>query len=320
MELLRMERAQRARLNDIADDPVRIAALSGLTAMPKTLPPKLFYDAQGCALFNAITNLPEYYLTRSETAILRQIAQELAELLPTGADLIEYGASDEAKAALLIPALAPARYVPIDIAEAALEALHARMARSHPHIEVVPVAADFMQPVTLPREIGAARIGFFPGSTIGNLEPEAALMFLARAKAQLGAQGSLIIGVDLEKSPARLIPAYDDAAGVTARFNLNLLTRLNREADADFIVENFTHQIIWNPVLHRIEMHLRSQIAQTVRIGDIMIRFNAGETIHTENSHKYAVPRFQALSSRAGWRTDRVWTDAEGLFAVYLLR
>ncbi len=315
-----MDRAQRAHEVSVSDMGLIGEVLAGLTATPKTLPPKLFYDAEGCALFGAITELPEYYLTRAETAILRTIAPDLAALLPAQAALVEYGASDEAKAAILIGALAPRLYMPIDIADGALADLQARMAHSHPTLPVQPLVADFMQPLVMPNGIGDRRVGFFPGSTIGNLDPEAALAFLRRARADLGAAGALVIGVDLEKSPARLIPAYDDAACVTARFNLNMLARLNREAGADFVLERFAHQVIWNAAQHRIEMHLRSEVAQVVMVAGQAIHFAAGETIHTENSHKYAVPRFQVLASRAGWHTDQVWTDADGLFAVYLLR
>jgi dimethylhistidine N-methyltransferase len=315
-----MDLARRVRDVAAADQGLVDEVLAGLTATPKTLPPKLFYDEAGCALFGAITELPEYYLTRTETTILRRIAPDLASLLPARSALIEYGASDEAKGAILIAALAPRLYVPIDIASGALADLRARMERSHPNLAVEPIMADFMRPLVIPRAVGEPRVGFFPGSTIGNLDPEAALAFLRRARMDLGAGGALVIGVDLEKSPARLIPAYDDAAGVTARFNLNMLTRLNREAEADFVLAQFAHQVVWNAGQHRIEMHLRSEIAQTVMVAGQAITFAAGETIHTENSHKYAVPRFQALASRAGWRTAQVWSDDEALFAVYLLR
>ncbi|OZB40337.1 MAG: hypothetical protein B7X48_05415 [Acidiphilium sp. 34-60-192] len=297
-----MDRAQRAHEVSVSDMGLIGEVLAGLTATPKTLPPKLFYDAEGCALFGAITELPEYYLTRAETAILRTIAPDLATLLPAQAALVEYGASDEAKGAILIGALAPRLYMPIDIADGALADLQARMAHSHPTLPVQPLVADFMQPLVMPSGIGDR------------------LAFLRRARADLGAAGALVIGVDLEKSPARLIPAYDDAACVTARFNLNMLARLNREAGADFVLERFAHQVIWNAAQHRIEMHLRSEVAQVVMVAGQAIHFAAGETIHTENSHKYAVPRFQVLASRAGWHTDQVWTDADGLFAVYLLR
>jgi dimethylhistidine N-methyltransferase len=306
----------------LVDDDIAAEALAGLTAARKTLPPKLFYDEAGVRLFDAITQLPEYYLTRTERALLSRIAPEVAALAPQDAALVEYGACDEAKAALLLDA-PPYRfgaYVPIDVAGGALEDLSARMKVSHPELDVYPVRGDFMREPRLPAAIaGRARFGFFPGSTIGNLDPDAARRFLASARRMLGRGAWLIVGVDVRKDAAALLPAYDDAAGVTAAFNLNLLRRLNREAGADFVITRFAHKAVWNDAESRIEMHLVSRAAQTVRVAGTRIQFAAGETIHTENSYKHALPAFRAMAAEAGWHAERVWTDEKGLFSVHAL-
>ncbi|HTR15872.1 MAG TPA: L-histidine N(alpha)-methyltransferase [Acetobacteraceae bacterium] len=307
-----------------ASAPAGIAAeaLAGLTRKRKTLPAKLFYDAEGCRLFGRITALPEYYLTRTERALLQRIAPEIAALAAPDAALVEYGASDEAKATLLLDAI-PGRfaaYVPIDIAGDALAALGIRLRRTHPRLSVHPVEADFLAPFALPTAIaGRPRLGFFPGSTIGNLEPAAARRFLARARRALGPEALFLVGADLRKDPALLLPAYDDAAGVTARFNLNVLVRLNHEAGADFDLAAFAHRAVWNEAESRIEMHLVSLRAQAVRVGGTTIRFAAGETIHTENSYKNTEAAFTALAEAAGWGALRLWTDPGRLFAVHLL-
>jgi len=301
-------------------------ALRGLRASPKTLPPKLFYDAAGCELFGRITELPEYYPTRTELALLAGRAHEMVADVPEGASLIEYGASQEAKAVFLFAALAkagrPARaYVPIDVAEAALLDLQARMRSSHAGLSVYPIAGDFTARLVLPTEVrGLARLGFFPGSTIGNMDVPEAESFLRTARATLSEGSSFLIGVDLRKDPGVLVPAYDDSAGVTAAFNLNLLVRLNREAGADFELSEFRHRAVWNDAESRIEMHLVSLSAQTVRIAGQNIAFDAGETIHTENSYKHSIDGFVQLATRAGWRAERVWVDGHELFSVHLLR
>lgn len=297
-------------------------ALAGLSARPKTLPPVLFYDDAGCALFYRITGLPEYYLTRTELALLPVIAREIAPLLARPAGLVEYGASDEAKAAFLLdcPGAPFAAYVPIDIAAAALEAMANRARARWPDLAVMPIAADFLTPPRLPPALdGMARLGFFPGSTIGNLDPPAARRFLAGARAALGPEARLLVGVDLAKDPSLLLPAYDDAAGVTAAFNRNLLVRLNREAGADFDPAGFDHRALWNAAEGRIEMHLVSRRAQRVRVAGTAIDFAAGETIHTENSYKHSLPGFAALARAGGWTPARVWTDPGQLFSVHLL-
>ena len=297
-------------------------ALAGLSARPKTLPPVLFYDNAGCALFYRITGLPEYYLTRTELALLAVIARETAPLIARPAALVEYGASDEAKAAFLLdqPGAPFAAYVPIDIAASALDAMASRAHARWPDLAVLPIAADFLAPPRLPPALdGMARLGFFPGSTIGNLDPPAARRFLAGARAALGPGARLLVGVDLAKDPAILLPAYDDAAGVTAAFNRNLLVRLNREAGADFDPAGFDHRALWNAAEGRIEMHLVSRRAQRVRLAGTAIDFAAGETIHTENSYKHTLPGFAALARAGGWTPERVWTDPGQVFSVHLL-
>jgi dimethylhistidine N-methyltransferase len=306
----------------LLDDDIAGEALAGLTATPKTLPPKLFYDAEGVRLFDDITRLPEYYLTRTERALLRRVAPEIVALAPAGATLVEFGACDEAKATLLLNAEAArfSAYVPIDVAGTALEALEARMATSHPRLDVQPIRGDFLRTQQLPAGLrGRPAFGFFPGSTIGNLDPATARQFLRQARRLLGPGAWLVVGADLRKSPDMLLPAYDDAAGVTAAFNLNLLRRLNREAGADFDVSRFGHRAVWNDAESRIEMHLVSRQAQRVQVAGTSIRFAAGETIHTENSYKHALPAFRAMAAETGWRAARAWTDGDELFSIHAL-
>ncbi len=314
-------------MDEAPAQPAHIAALAlaGLRARPKTLPAQLFYDEAGCALFYRITELPEYYLTRTERAMLPAVAAEVAALLPGPAALVEYGASEETKAGFLLDrdragAPAFAAYVPIDIAAPALAALRARLARSRPGLAVHPVAADFQHHVALPGAVaGLARLGFFPGSTIGNLDPPQARAFLGTARAALGDTALMLVGVDLRKDPELLLAAYDDSAGVTAAFNRNLLARLNREAGADFDPAAFDHRAVWNAAESRIEMHLVSRRAQSARLAGVVLRFEAGETIHTENSYKHTIEGFAALARDAGWRAARVWTDPAGLYSMHLL-
>jgi L-histidine Nalpha-methyltransferase len=296
-------------------------ALAGLTAPRKTLPAMLFYDDEGCRLFYEITRLPEYYLTRTETALLTSIA---SSVVPDGfndAVLIEFGGSDESKARILLdqPGTPFKTYVSIDVAAQALADMKVRLAKTHPGLKVVPIAADFMQPLHLP-SLGSQRMGFFPGSTIGNLDPVAAKHFLAAARASLGADSWFLLGADLRKSPKLLLPAYNDAAGVTAAFNLNLLTRLNREADADFDIYAFRHEAVWNDGESRIEMHLIATRDQTVHLAGRRIEFQEGESIHTENSYKHTPDALIGIARSAGWEIRQFWKDQAGLFGVFLLR
>ncbi|MDN3566689.1 L-histidine N(alpha)-methyltransferase [Paeniroseomonas aquatica] len=296
-------------------------ALAGLSAPRKTLPCKWLYDAEGCSLFEAITRLPEYYPTRTEVKILAEQAPAIAAAVGPGRAVVEFGPGDGAKAALLLGGLeAPAAYVPVDIAPEWLEGAANRVVEAHPGLPVLPVVADFTLPFALPKRLGTApRLGFFPGSTIGNFEPEGAIAFLRRAHATLGAGSRMLLGADLVKGRAVLEAAYDDAAGVTAAFDLNLLHRLNREAGADFDVAAFRHRAIWNETLERVEMHLVAERAQVVRLAGRSIRFAAGESIHTESSHKYRPERLAELAAAAGWRVAQRWTDPQALFSVWLL-
>ncbi len=296
-------------------------ALAGLRATPKTLPPLLFYDDEGCRLFYEITRLPEYYLTRTETALLTSITAQVVPAEFENAALVEFGGSDETKARILLdqPNSPFTTYVSIDVAAAAMTDMQRRLAASHPNLNVVPIAADFMQPLRLP-PLGAQRMGFFPGSTIGNLDPSGATKFLVAARDSLGSGAWFLLGADLRKSPQRLLPAYNDKAGVTAAFNLNLLKRLNREAGADFDLSAFRHQALWNDAESRIEMHLFATRDQTIHIGGSTISLREGESIHTENSYKHTPDRLVSIARRAGWEIQQTWKDHAGLFGIFLFR
>jgi len=306
-----------------ADQDIAGIALTGLTATPKTLPPKLFYDAEGVRLFEAITRMPEYYLTRTERALLAQVAPEIVALAAPGSVLVEYGASDEGKGAMLLDA-SPGRfaaYLPVDVAAGALADMAERLLSSRPGLRVHPYCGDFLRPLTLPPSVaGMGRFGFFPGSTIGNLDPDAARGFLAEAGRTLGTGAWLVVGVDLRKDPAILLPAYDDAQGLTAAFNLNVLAHLNREAAANFDLAGFRHRAVWNAGEGRIEMHLQSLAAQQVTLAGTRIDFASGETIHTENSYKHTVAGFADLAQSAGWRPVHVWTDDADRFSIHALQ
>jgi dimethylhistidine N-methyltransferase len=300
------------------------AALSGLLQPRKTLPAKLFYDEEGCRLFGRITELPEYYLTRTEHALLAQIAPSVAATVRGPAVLVEYGASEETKAEYLLREGEGApvfrAYVPIDVAAPQLEQMRVRLRQRRPDLLVCVVPADFMDMAALPTQVPSLpRLGFFPGSTIGNLDPSEARHFLERARGALGRESWFLVGVDLRKDPSILLPAYDDAQGVTAAFNRNLLVRLNREAGANFDLDAFAHRAEWNDEASRIEMHLVSLREQVVRVAGEAIHFARGETIHTENSYKYAPERFTELAEQAGWRSVEIWTDPARLFSVHLL-
>ncbi|HET7880403.1 MAG TPA: L-histidine N(alpha)-methyltransferase [Acetobacteraceae bacterium] len=304
----------------LAAGNVADAALSGLLQPRKTLPAKLFYDEEGCRLFGEITRLPEYYLTRTERALLERVAPAVAATVKPPAVLVEYGASDEAKAEFLLRTGVFGAYVPIDVAVSQLEQMRARLRQARPGLLVYLVPADFTEIAALPIEVPTLpRLGFFPGSTIGNLDADEAQSFLQRARGVLGEDATFLVGVDLRKDPAILVPAYNDAQGVTAAFNRNLLVRLNREAGADFDLGAFEHRAIWNDDASRIEMHLVSRRAQTVRVAGHMVRFSEGETIHTENSYKFSLDRFAAMAGQAGWQVGEVWTDPDGLFSLHLL-
>jgi L-histidine Nalpha-methyltransferase len=304
-----------ASADDFAGDVV-----AGLGAMPKRLPSKYFYDAAGSALFDDITRLPEYYPTRSELGLLRDHAPAMASLFPPGCALIEFGAGSSRKARILLGAAATVEaYVPIDISAEFLQQDSGQLRRDLPHLAVAPIAGDFTRISVLPAAIAAMpRVGFFPGSTIGNFEPEEAAEFLRRAGALLGRGSLLVIGVDLVKEAQILNRAYNDAAGITAKFNLNLLVRINRELGGNFDLGSFEHRAFYNAGRSRIEMHLASTRRQQVLVRGRTFAFEVGETIHTENSYKYSIPSFQSLARASGWSPVEVWTD--GLFSVHALR
>ena len=303
------------------EPPFARDVVSGLTARPKRLPPKYFYDEAGAQLFEEITALPEYYPTRCELAILRERAADIAHFFPEGSALVEFGSGSSRKVRILLAA-APtiAAYVPVDISSEMLSQEAEALRRDHPQLAVLPVEADFTQPFVLPAAVASrARTGFFPGSTIGNFEPHEACAFLRHAGRTLGGGAGLIIGVDLVKEASILHAAYNDAAGVTAKFNLNLLARINRELDGDFDLASFSHKAFYNSVRQRIEMHLVSKQRQKVKVGGRVIEFRAGETIHTENSYKYTLETFGALARGSGWTPMSVWTDAGGNFSIHAL-
>lgn len=296
-------------------------ALAGLCAMPKTLPSKYFYDEPGCQLFRRICELPEYYVTRAETALLGDIAAQAAEMIGGGASIIEYGIGSSEKASILLAALdRPAAFIGVDIAGGALSAVTETMARDFPDLAVHAVCADFTQPFELPSLAGPGRpVVFFPGSSLGNFDHGQAVAFLANAARVAGPNGGMLIGIDRKKDEAILNAAYNDAQEVTAAFNLNLLRRLNRECGAAFDLEAFRHHAFYSAGPGRIEMHLVSLREQTVYLGGQAVVFAEGETIHTENSYKYSIPEFQELARRAGWAPLRAWSDAANLFSLHYL-
>ena len=294
----------------------------GLARPQKTLPAKWFYDERGSELFEAICALPEYYVTRTETALMRAHVAQIAATVPRGASLIEPGSGAGSKTRLLIEKAAPAAYVAIDISRAMLERGAAQTAREFPQLRVVAIHADYTRLERLPdHALGetAPRVLYFPGSTVGNFTPQETVAFLRRVAGWLGERGSVLIGVDTKKDPAVLEAAYDDAQGVTARFNLNLLARLNAELDAGFDLAQFRHRARYDEQLGRIEMHLESRIAQRVRVAGQWIELRAGETIHTEISCKYAPAQFRTLAAEGGWQCTHTWTDEREWFALYRL-
>jgi dimethylhistidine N-methyltransferase len=302
--------------------------LAGLSQPQKTIPCIWFYDHRGSQLFEDITRLPEYYPTRTETRLLQGLVGEVATTVGPHAQLIELGSGSSVKTRLLLQAMPElAAYVPVDISEAFLNDAVAGLLRDFPQLAVKPVVADFTAPFALPRlptqlhGQPSPRLGFFPGSTIGNSSPEAATTLLTQFAQALGPQAWLLIGVDTTQNLALLLPAYDDAQGVTADFNRNLLLRINRELGANFRLNHFHHAARFDATAGRIEMHLVSEVHQTVTVLGHHFEFQAGESIHTENAYKYTASAFMRLASNAGWREQRVWCDTEGTgFSVFLMR
>jgi len=318
--MVALRRTGPLEISDPSGTPFSTDVIKGLKSIPKTIPPKYFYDSAGCALFERITELPDYYVTRCELEILEQNAGAMAEIIPPGSALIEFGSGSSRKTRSLLAA-APqlAAYIPVDICGAMLEQEAALLRGEFPQLNVSPIAADFTKPFDLPADTPAARVGFFPGSTIGNFEPHEAAAFLRHAGKMLGPGAIFIVGIDLVKDPDVLHAAYNDAAGITEQFNLNLLVRINRELDANFNIDSFEHHAFYNRERHRIEMHLASSKRQKVRVRGETIDFRAGETIHTESSYKYSIDSFGALARGTGWTPHAAWTDPNRYFCVQAL-
>ncbi|MFD2111247.1 L-histidine N(alpha)-methyltransferase [Thiorhodococcus fuscus] len=315
--------SERIRFHDYHPTPsdVRAEVLAGLSQTQKRLPPKLFYDRRGSQLFDAITELPEYYPTRTEIEILRAHGDEIADLLGRHRVLIELGSGSSLKIQTLLAALQPAVYVPVDISRDHLLDSARTLAERFPWLRIRAACADYSVPFELPLDPnGSDLTAFFPGSSIGNFDPDEARRFLLRVGEVLGSGGYLLIGVDLRKDPETLNAAYNDAQGVTADFNLNLLARINRELDADFDLNAFSHRAFFDAAYSRIEMHLVSLRDQEVKVAGHTFHFTQDETIHTESSYKYGLDDFHALARDAGFQPERVWTDPHQLFSVHALR
>jgi dimethylhistidine N-methyltransferase len=315
---------RKPRAPDISDATRAFAddVLTGLGSDPKRLSPKYFYDRAGSELFQRITALPEYYLTRTEAGILEAHADAIAKLVPPDAAMVEFGAGSAAKTRILLRA-APqiTAYVAVDISGEYLAAETARLQQEMPNLRVLPIEADFTKPFVLPAALGTRpRIGFFPGSTIGNFEPHEANTLLHHAATMLGPDALFIVGVDLVKDPDVLNAAYNDSAGVTAAFNLNLLKRINRELGGEFDLASFRHRACYHQEQGRIEMHLVSLARQKVRVCGKSFEFRRGETIHTENSYKYTIDLFRSHARGAGWTIAAAFTDADNYFSVHALR
>jgi probable methyltransferase len=313
---------ENAPLAQCSVDPAfRRDIVEGLSRPDKKTPPVWFYDRRGSELFEQITDLPEYYPTRTETALLERHGADFAEAIGPGRAVVEFGAGSSRKTPHLLRAIDPAAYVPIDISGDFLHASSAELASAFPGLPVLPVVGDFNRDLTLPSAIrGLARLGFFPGSTIGNMEPETAVDLLREMRRLLGDGAMLLIGMDRIKDRDRLIAAYDDAAGVTAAFNMNLLARINRELEGDLPLDGFAHRARWNDDKARIEMHLEALRPLHFHVAGQCFHMEAGETIHTESSHKYGARDERLLLRAGGWEPVEEWSDADGLFSLMLCR
>ena len=315
--MLKQEAADGTR--SFADPAFRADVLAGLERRPRAIPARWFYDRRGSELFEAITDLPEYYPTRTEIGILHHIAPAVRDLVGEGRAVVEFGSGSSTKTPILLGAVAPSAYVPIDISGDFLRDSSRTLSAQFPHLLVLPFEADFMRPLTLPRAIEAApKLGFFPGSTIGNMTPLMAIDLLRAMRASLGEGAMLLIGMDRVKGADVLVPAYDDAAGVTAAFNMNLLDRINRELAGTIPLDAFRHVARWNDDRARIEMHLEATRDADFTVDGRPFSIAAGETIHTENSHKYGPRDARILLRGGGWTPVAEWTDPDGLFAVIL--
>jgi len=316
----RVSALRRASAPSVAEATLQ-EVLHGLTRTPKTLPCKLFYDAQGSELFEQICELDEYYLTRTELGILKTNIQSIAAATGPQRVLVEYGSGASVKTRLLLDAMPKlVAYVPIDICEPALSASREVLSKDYPNLPIWPVCGDYTAPLALPAVLTRYPVvGFFPGSTIGNFHPAAAAEFLTAVRMHCGPAGKLLIGVDLQKDESTLLAAYDDKCGTTARFNLNSLKVLNREYNAYFRLDEFEHRAVWNADHGRIEMHLVSKSRQTVQVDSTAVRLEAGESIITEYCYKYSLPRFRELCERSGFTVKQTWLDANQWFSVHLM-
>jgi len=295
--------------------------ITGLNQTPRTIPPKFFYDETGSKLFEAICETPEYYPTRTETAILEENINEIKQCIGRDCLLIEPGSGSSHKVRVLLEVIRPHTYMPLDISGKYLLTVARNLVDEYPGLRVHAGCIDYTVPIDLPAHpAGLRRVAFFPGSSIGNFEPDEAVSFLTNIASMVRSDGGLLIGVDLKKDPMILNAAYNDAAGITADFNLNLLARVNRELGADFDPDKFQHSAFYDVGKSRVEMHLVSQAEQQVYIGGHCFKFSRGESIHTENSYKYTIAEFHALADQAGFEAVRVWTDAEQLFSVHYFR
>ncbi len=298
------------------------AVLKTLSDSPKSIPCRFLYDSMGSELFERITQLEEYYLTRTEIALLNSISKEIADRVGAGVALVEFGSGSSTKTTILIDYLKDlAAYVPIEISPAAVKEATTKLKHAYPWLKIIPVHADFSQDIELGGELSTIpKLGFFPGSTIGNFDKDQAVDFLKRAGKILGPGSKMLVGADLDKNEDVLLRAYDDAKGVTAEFILNILQRINRELGANFDSSKFAYEAIYNPVLSRVEMYIVSLRKQTVSICGKQISFQTGERIHVENSHKYSIESFKSIASTAGWRTTEYWVDDNNLFSMHLLQ
>jgi L-histidine N-alpha-methyltransferase len=310
-----------APLAPVADPDFRDAVLAGLAAPIRAIPARWLYDLRGSELFEAITRLPEYYLTRTETALLERHCPDVARIAGPGQAVVEFGSGASVKIRILLAAAEPSAYVPIDISGDFLRDSAASLAEDFPGLAVFPIEADFTRPIRLPAELDAApKLGFFPGSTIGNMIPASGTDLLRAMRRTLGTGAWLFIGFDRVKDPAELLSAYDDEAGVTAEFDLNLLVRINRELGGDIPVHAFRHRAVWNEKLSRIEMHLEATRDVAFEVAGRPFAMASGETIHTENSHKYGERDARLLLLAGGWTPVEEWTDEEARFALVLAR
>ncbi len=295
--------------------------INGLSNKPRNIPPKYFYDEHGSHLFDAICETPEYYPTRTETAIIKDNLKEICTYLGKECVLIEPGSGASKKVRLLLDMLKPHTYIPLDISSDYLYSVARNLVSEYPKLRVIAACVDFTAPIDLPDyPIKKRRVAFFPGSSIGNFEPEEAVTFMKNLHALVEPDGGLLIGVDLKKDPDILNNAYNDKQGITAQFNLNILTHINRKLNTNFDVDCFEHKAFYNEVSGRVEMHLLCKDSQSVTIGNNVFNLEQGESIHTENSYKYSISEFHSLARQAGFNNEKTWTDIDELFSIHYLR